>query len=159
MSTHLSCSSHKHLRKLYKMSLLCMLLSWSTLSKSQSLNIKWKQWIIWWVISQMHLKRRFYSLNWKSMKMLSRDRIQMQYRKSYRSNRESKQQTCVMIVLVERYCITCIFSLSTSCNDIYMYTRKTFLDSSIIDSDLDLFSLTNYLVRMMQAVLRHSSLI
>ncbi len=35
-----------------------------------------------------------------------------------------------------------------------MYTRETFLDSSIIDSDLDLFILTNYLVGMMQAALR-----
>ena len=36
-----------------------------------------------------------------------------------------------------------------------MYTRKTLLDSFIINSDLDLFSLTNYLVRMMQTVSRH----
>ncbi len=36
-----------------------------------------------------------------------------------------------------------------------MYTWKTlFLNSFIIDSDLDLFFLTNYFMRMMQAVLR-----
>ena len=92
--------------------------------------------------------------SWFKDLSLSRNRIQMQYRKLYQSNRESKQWTCAMIVLVERYCITCIFFLSTSRNDIYMYTRETLLDSSIIDSDLDLFSLTNYLVRMMQAVSR-----
>ena len=84
-----------------------------------------------------------------------RDKIQMQYRKSYQSNRESKQQTRAMIVLVERYCKTCMsLSLSTSRNDIYMYTRKTSLNSSIIDSDFDLFLLTNYLVKMMRAVSR-----
>jgi len=33
-----------------------------------------------------------------------------------------------------------------------MYIQEMFLDFFIIDSDLDLFSLTNYLVRMMQAV-------
>ncbi len=85
---------------------------------------------------------------------MSRNRIQMQYKKSYQSNRESKQRTCAMIVLVERYCITCILFLFTSRNDIYMYTRETSFDSFIIDSDLDLLSLTNYLVRMMQAVSR-----
>ncbi len=51
------------------------------------------------------------------------------------------------------------FSLSISRNDIYMYTWKTLFDFFIIDSDLNLFSLTNYLVRMMQAVSQHSSLI
>ncbi len=97
-------------------------------------------WISWIIISEM---------------TVSRNRVQMQYRKSYRSNRESKQQTRAMIVLVERYCKTCMYlCLSTSRNDIYMYTRETFLDSSIIDSDLDLFILTNYLVGMMQAALR-----
>ncbi len=86
---------------------------------------------------------------------MSRNRIQMQYRESYRSNRESKQRTRAMIVLVERYCKTCMsLSLSTSRNDIYMYTRETSFDSSIIDSDLDLFLLTNYLMRMVQAVSR-----
>ncbi len=35
-----------------------------------------------------------------------------------------------------------------------MYTQETLFDSFIIDSDLDLFSLTNYLMRMMQTVLR-----
>ncbi len=44
--------------------------------------------------------------------MLSRNRVQMWYKKSYWSNRESKQRTCAMIVLVERYCKTCMFSLS-----------------------------------------------
>ncbi len=88
------------------------------------------------------------------MKMLSRNRVQMRYRKPYQSNRESKQRTRAMIVLVERYCITCILSLSTSRNDIYMYTRETLLDSSIIGSDLDLFPLTNYLVGMVRAVSR-----
>ncbi len=97
-------------------------------------------WISWIIISEM---------------TVSRNRVQMQYRKSYRSNRESKQRTRAMIVLVERYCKTCMsLCLSTSRNDIYMYTRETFLDSSIIDSDLDLFILTNYLVGMMQAALR-----
>ncbi len=72
---------------------------------------------------------------------LSRNRVQMQYKKSYQSNKESKQWTCAMIMLVERYCKTCMFlSLSTSCNDIYMYTRETFFNSSIINSDLNLFS-------------------
>ncbi len=33
-----------------------------------------------------------------------------------------------------------------------MYIQETFLDSFIINSDLDLFFLTNYLMRMMQAV-------
>ncbi len=97
-------------------------------------------WISWIIISEM---------------TVSRNRVQMQYRKSYRSNRESKQRTRAMIVLVERYCKTCMsLCLSTSRNDIYMYTRETFLDSSIIDSNLDLFILTNYLVGMMQAALR-----
>jgi len=97
-------------------------------------------WISWIIISEM---------------TVSRNRVQMQYRKSYRSNRESKQRTRAMIVLVERYCKTCMsLCLSTSRNDIYIYTRETFLDSSIIDSDLDLFILTNYLVGMMQAALR-----
>ena len=97
-------------------------------------------WISWIIISEM---------------TVSRNRVQMQYRNSYRSNRESKQRTRAMIVLVERYCKTCMsLCLSTSRNDIYMYTRETFLDSSIIDSDLDLFILTNYLVGMMQAALR-----
>ncbi len=86
---------------------------------------------------------------------MSRNRIQMRYRESYRSNRESKQRTRAMIVLVERYCKTCIcLSLSTSRNDIYMYTRETPFDSPIIDSDPDLFPLTNYLVRMMRAASR-----
>lgn len=58
-------------------------------------------------------------------------------------------------MLVKRYCKICMFlSLFTSCNDIYMYTQKTFLDSFIIDSDFDLFSFTNYFVRMMQTVSR-----
>ncbi len=96
----------------------------------------------------------------ESYLMLLRNRIQMWYRKSYWSNRESKQWTHAMIVLVERYCKTCIsLSLFISRNDIYMYTWETSFNSFIIDSDLDLFSLTNYLVRMMQAVSRHSFLI
>ncbi len=86
---------------------------------------------------------------------MSRNRIQMWYKKLYQSNRESKQWTHVMIMLVERYCKTCMFlSLSTSCNDIYMYTQETSLDFSIIDSDLNLFFLTNYLMKMMQTVLQ-----
>ncbi len=88
---------------------------------------------------------------------LSRNRVQVRYRKSYRSNRGSKQRTHAMIVLVERYCKTCIcLSLSTSRNDIYTYTRKTPPDSSIIGPDPGLFPLTNYLVRMVRAVSRHS---
>ncbi len=48
----------------------------------------------------------------------------MQYKKAYQSNRESKQWTHAMIMLVERYCKTCISSsLSISCNDIYMLLR------------------------------------
>ncbi len=64
-----------------------------------------------------------------------------------------------MIMLVERYCKTYIFLfLFTSRNDIYIYTWETLLDSSIIDSDFNLFSLTNYFMRMMQAVLQqHNS--
>ncbi len=89
--------------------------------------------------------------------MLLKDKVQMQYKKLYLSNRESKQWTCAMIMLVERYCKTCMFLfLSTSHHDIYMYTWKMLLDSFIIDSDLNLFSLTNYLMRMMQTVLQHS---
>ncbi len=92
--------------------------------------------------------------------MLSRNRVQMQYKKSYQSNRESKQWTYAMIMLVERYCKTCIcLSLFTSCNDIYMYTQETSFNSFIIDSDFDLFLLTNYLVRIMQTVLQHLFLI
>jgi len=76
----------------------------------------------------------------------------------YRCDIESKQRTRAMIVLVERYCKTCMsLSLSTSRNGIYMYTRETFPNSSIIGSDLGLFPLTNYLVGMVRAASRQPS--
>ena len=87
-----------------------------------------------------------------------RNRIQMQYKKLYLSNRKSKQWTCAMIMLAERYCKTCMFlSLFTSHHDIYMYIQETLFNSFIINSDFNLFSLTNYLVRMMQTVSRQRS--
>ena len=91
---------------------------------------------------------------------LSRNKVQMQYKKLYLSNRKSKQWTHAMIMLVERYCKTCMSSfLSTSCHDIYMYTWETSFNSFIIDSDFNLFFLTNYFVKMMQTVLQYSFLI
>ncbi len=52
---------------------------------------------------------------------MSKDRIQMQYRKLHQSNRESKQWTHAMIVLVERYCKTCMFS------SFYLQVAMTFI--------------------------------
>ncbi len=67
-------------------------------------------------------QRNIFVMNekWCQWFTLLRNKVQMQYKKLYQSNKESKQWTCIMIMLVERYCKTCMSFL-------YLQVAMTFI--------------------------------